>query len=245
MRILVDVGAHYGETLTVALDPRWGFERVFSLEPSEDCQRLLRRFREPRLVVDGRGLSNETRTAELYGAGLLGASVYADKPQGNGGEVDTIALVRASDWMREHTSQEDDVYLKMNCEGSEADILDDLLGSDQLVRIRSIYVDFDIRKIPSQEHRRQLLEERLSAAGIPYSTPEMTGKSGNEAVETWLNASVERVDCSLVDRVRYSLGLYLPPYLWARAVARSVLPRSAFELVSQRFGRRGGARIRP
>jgi hypothetical protein len=206
---------------------------------------LLRRFREPRLVVDSRGLSNETRTAELYGAGLLGASVYADKPQGGGGEVDTIALVRASDWLREHTSHEDDVYLKMNCEGSEADILDDLLGSDQLVRIRSIYVDFDIRKIPSQEHRQQLLEKRLSAAGIPYVTPERTGTSGNDAVKIWLSGSVERADCSWANRVRYSLGLYLPPYLWARAVVRSVLPRSAFRWVSQRFGRRGGARVRP
>jgi FkbM family methyltransferase len=228
----------------VALDPRWGFERVFSLEPAEDCQSLLRRFREPRLVVDGRGLSNETRTAELYGAGLLGASVYADKPQGGGGEVDTIALVRASDWIREHTSQEDDVYLKMNCEGSEADILDDLLDSDELVRIRSIYVDFDIRKIPSQEHRRQRLEKRLVAAGIPYLTLEGMGKSGTDAVKIWLNASVEKIDCSLADRMRYAFGLYLPPYLWARAIARSVLPGSAFQWVSQRFGRRGGARAR-
>ncbi len=245
VRILVDVGAHYGETLTVALDPRWGFDRVFSLEPSQDCQRLLRAFRDPRLVVDGRGLSNETRTAQLYGAGSLGASVYADKLQAGDGSVNEISLVRASDWIREHTSASDDVFLKMNCEGSEADILDDLLDSDQLTQIRSIYVDFDIRKIPSQAHRRGRLEERLSEAGIPYMTPESSGKAGGAAVKIWLNAAVRRVDCPFSARVRYSLGWYLPRYMRTTAIARAVLPLFAFRWAARRFGRLRSGRAHP
>ena len=239
MRIFIDVGAHYGETLDVALDPRWGFDRVFSLEPSQDCQRLLGRFRDPRIVLDDRGLSNQTGTADLLGAGLLGGSVYADKPQGEGGGVETISLVRASQWLREHTTADDDVWLKLNCEGSEADILDDMLESDELDRVRSIYVDFDIRKIPSQADRQPKIEARLQEAGVSYVTPESIGVAGNPGVAAWLAESSGAFPARVVARVRHALRWYLPPYLRVKAVARAILPRSAFLWLGQRVGRQG------
>ena len=237
MRIFVDVGAHYGETLNVALDPRWAFDRVYSLEPSQDCQRLLRAFRDPRLRLDDRGLSNRTGTADLFGAGLLGASVYPDKPQGETGRMETIILVRASDWMREHTSPTDDVYLKLNCEGSEVDVLDDLITSDSLERIRSIYVDFDIRKIPSQAYRQQEIESRLREVGMSFATPETLGVAGNPAVRVWLNATSPRFPVAPAARLRHFLRWHLPLYLRAKAIAQLVLPRSAFLWLGGRIGR--------
>lgn len=237
MRIFLDVGAHYGETLDVALDPTWAFDRVYSLEPSRDCQELLATFRDERLVLDTRGLSNRNETAELYGAGLLGGSVYADKPQGDHGTTETIQLVRASEWIRQHTSSTDAVYLKLNCEGSEADVLEDLLDSEVLTRIQAIYVDFDIRKIPSQAFRQADLEARLGVAGVPFETPESLGVAGNPAVATWLSRFLEPLPVSPGARLRHDLRWYLPPYLRLKAVARVVLPRSAFMWVGQRLGR--------
>jgi len=34
MRIFLDVGGHHGETLDVALDPRWGFDKIYCFEPA-------------------------------------------------------------------------------------------------------------------------------------------------------------------------------------------------------------------
>jgi FkbM family methyltransferase len=239
MRIFIDVGAHYGETLNVALDPRWAFDRVYSLEPSQDCQRMLRRFRDPRIALDDRGLSDRTQTAELFGAGLLGGSVYVDKPQGEGGQTETISLVRASDWMREHTSPADDVYLKLNCEGSEADVLDDLLDSGELARIRSVYVDFDIRKIPSQAHRQQGIETRLREAGISFATPETLGGERTRAVALWLESTSDRFPATPAARLRHLFRWHLPLYMRAKAVARVLLPGTAFQWLARRFGRQG------
>lgn len=237
MRVFVDVGAHYGETLDVALDPRWGFDSVFSLEPSQDCQRLLRLFRDERITLDDRGLSNSTRTTELYGAGLLGGSVYADKPQGNQVASEPISVVRASEWLEENTSPEDIVFLKLNCEGSEADILDDLLDSDLLRRIESVFVDFDVRKIPSQAHRQCQIERRLRDAGASYATPEACGAAGNPAVAIWLERTSRIFPVSSGAKVRHRLRLYLPLYLLAKAVAGRILPRTVFLWLGVRFGR--------
>lgn len=239
MRVFVDVGAHYGETLDVALDPRWAFDRVFSLEPSLNCQRLLKSFRDERIVLNDLGLSNVTRTTELYGAGLIGGSIYPDKPQGNEVAPETISLVRASEWLKENTSADDTVFLKLNCEGSEVDILDDLLDSDALGRLRSVYVDFDVRKIPSQAHRQQGVEARLRAAGVSYVTPDATATAGNPAVAIWLERTSETFPASLGAKARHMLRWYLPPYLRGRTVAKAILPRSAFLSMGRRFGRLG------
>lgn len=238
MRVFVDVGAHYGETLDVALDPRWAFERIHVLEPSHDCQAVLSRFRDRRLVLDDIGLSNGDREADLFGSGSLGASIYSDKPHGENTAVETIRLRSAAAWLTEHTDPTDEVWLKLNCEGSEADILDDLLGAPAVFdRIRGVYVDFDIRKIPSQAHRQAAIEEGLRESGVDYVTPELVGAAGNAGVERWLKRTCPPVAASPAARLRHRLRLYLPPYLMVKNTARRLLPRSAFLWVGARFGR--------
>ena len=63
MRIFIDVGGHYGETLRIALDPKWGFDRVHSIEPSAACVAVLRSHRDRRLRVEPIALSDHDGTA--------------------------------------------------------------------------------------------------------------------------------------------------------------------------------------
>ena len=79
MRIFIDVGGHYGETLGFALDPRWGFDRVYSIEPRAACVAVLRSYSDRRLRGEPIALSDHNGTAELQGAGLRGGSLYAGK----------------------------------------------------------------------------------------------------------------------------------------------------------------------
>jgi FkbM family methyltransferase len=236
-RIFVDVGAHYGETLDIVLDPRWAFDIVYSVEPSRTCQELLRRFRDPRLHIEQRALSDRNGHADLFGAGLLGASLYPDKPQTGGGSTETIEIIRASEWLSQRKRLGDRVFLKLNCEGGEADILEDLLDADALDGVESIYVDFDVRKIPSQAHRQRIVEARLRHRGVFYETPTSLGAAGNDAVGRWLNGVLDPVEVSLRLRVLHACRFYLPPYLRAKAVARTVLPSRAYHLLARRFGR--------
>lgn len=239
MRVFLDVGAHYGESLDIALDPRWGFERIYSFEPSGACRRILRGFRDSRVRIVPAGLSTRAGEATLYGAGLLGASVYADKGQhARHLEAEVIALIRATDWLRANTSPDDEIYLKLNCEGSECDVLDDLLDSGAIDRIRSVYVDFDVRKVPSQAHRQALIERRLHERATPFVTPgTLALPAGGPAVRAWL-ARVRPVERATPGRWRYRLGLHRPPYVWASRAARNVLPKPVYALAARRLGAR-------
>ncbi|KUO20256.1 FkbM family methyltransferase [Streptomyces dysideae] len=237
MRIFLDVGGHYGEVLDVALDPRWGFERIYSFEPARHCRRILSGFRDARVQVVPAGLSSRSGKATLFGTGLLGASVYADKSQpGECVQTENIALLRATDWLLANTSEEDDIYLKLNCEGSECDVIEDMLDSGVIGRLRSIYVDFDVRKIPSQAHRRATVEQRLRQHRQQFVTPDsLTRPAGSAAVREWLTL-VGPQSPAARGTLRYRLGLHRPPYVWASRAAKATLPKPAYSLAARHLG---------
>ncbi|GAA3455369.1 FkbM family methyltransferase [Dactylosporangium matsuzakiense] len=232
MKIFLDVGAHHGETVEVALDPRWGFDEVHAFEPASSCRQILRRYRDSRLRVHALALSNRSGRTALFGAGLLGASVFADKRQLDpiGADIEDITLHSTAAWFLTHLSPDDEVYLKLNCEGSECDVLEDLLDAELTSWVRAVYVDFDVRKVPSQAHRQTDLEHRLRAAGVNYTTPDDV-----PGVAAWLERCCGRSRPGL-SAVRYRLGLHRPLYAWQRSIARATLPPSLFRWAATRFG---------
>jgi FkbM family methyltransferase len=241
MRIFVDVGAHNGETLHVALDPKWGFDRVFALEPASACQRALRGFKDPKLTIQPVGLGKESTNVRLHGAGLLGASIYPEKEQRVGAETlvstEDIELVRATDWFRSNIPRQAEVFLKLNCEGSECDILSDLLDSGSTGQIQSIYVDFDIRKVPGQAHRQAEVEQRLQQCGTEYVTPEALACNGHIGVAKWLATTIPAAPRAFSERLRYALRLYASPYERLRQVAAALLPQKLYFWIGRKFGR--------
>ena len=196
MRIFLDVGAHDGETLDVALDPKWGFDRIDSFEPASTRLKTLRKFRHKRLAIHDFGLSSQTKNTTLYGAGLLGGSIYSEKNYLDAKATsykEEIKLQSASEWLIKNTSASDEIFLKLNCEGSEADILENLIVEKLIFRVKSIYVDFDIRKVPGQAHRQKEIEDKLRSLQIDFQTPDTLGTAANAGVEKWLAGSLIKV----------------------------------------------------
>jgi FkbM family methyltransferase len=237
MKVFLDVGAHYGETAEVALDPAWGFDAVHAFEPAAACQPILRGYRDRRLHVHPVALSNRAGRVPLFGAGLLGGSVYADKPQDGRGSTraEEITLEPAAAWLLRHCSAEDEVYLKLNCEGSECDVLEDLLDARLDPWLRAVYVDFDVRKVPSQARRQTQVEDRLRAAGVAYTTPDDLRAPGAAGVAQWLTRTCTRRGAGLAT-ARYRLGLHRPLYTWQRTIARAALPAPLYHWAATRFG---------
>jgi FkbM family methyltransferase len=239
MRVFVDVGAHYGETLDVALDPRWAFDRVYSLEPSSAAYAVLSRYRDPRLKTERVGLSNHAGKTKLYGAGQLGGSVYADKKQKFLGksETETIRLVKATQWFRSNIPDDAEVYLKLNCEGSEVDILDDLLDSGEMRKVKSTYVDFDVRKVPSQAHRADEIVTRLRRAGVDWISTASLLAAGNKGVRQWLARASPVSSAPLHKRLSHALRSYAPPSERMKHLVGAVLPRGVYWWLGRRYGR--------
>src|SRR5437867_1635846 len=122
VKVFLDVGAHTGETLRAVRDPKYGFERIFCFEPSASCRKALRAVHDSRVTICAFGLWNETCEHVLHDSGSLGASLFADKfPTQRLQEP--ARFVRATDWFRANLDRRDEIYLKLNCEGAEFDIV--------------------------------------------------------------------------------------------------------------------------
>lgn len=188
MKVFLDVGAHEGSSLNAVRDPKFGFDRIYCFEPASVCWPALDAVADNRVTVCRFGLWNATQQHPLYDPGSRGASIFADKFKEP--PTDEVAhFIRATDWFRENLRAGDEIYMKLNCEGAECDIAEDLLDSGELTRVRSTMIDPDVRKIPSQEHRERELGERLRDAGLTNYFMErevMVGETHRERIQNWL-----------------------------------------------------------
>jgi len=166
MKIFLDVGAHIGQTTKIALEEKYGFDKVFCFEPVAECYEVLKTITDPRVFVCEFGLWNENCTKQIYSPGSKGASVFVDKFR-DAPESREIKLVRAGDWFAQNLKSEDQNYLKINCEGAECAILDNLIDSGEYKKINVLMVDFDVRKIPSQKHLMAEMKTKLNKLDIP------------------------------------------------------------------------------
>jgi FkbM family methyltransferase len=166
MKIFLDVGAHLGETLKIALESKYGFDKIYCFEPVPDCCAVLRTFKDERIVVLEYGLWNKSHTGKIYNPNAKGASLFKDKFD-HDVKTQDVKLVSAGRWFKENIKEDDRVYLKINCEGAEVAILNDLIKTEGYKKISVLMVDFDVRKIPSQKHLMDEMKEKLNKLDIP------------------------------------------------------------------------------
>ena len=191
-KIFLDVGAHIGETLTIALEDLYGFDKLYCFEPVTECCDVIRTLKDTRVEVCEYGLWNENCTRKIYKPKSAGGSLFEDK---FGVKVPSrdIKLVKASEWFNQNLKEEDTTYLKLNCEGAECAILDDLLETGEYKKINVLMVDFDVRKIPSQKHLMNEMKAKLHTADIPkiFYVDEYNLGRGTHSCFThfWLNNS--------------------------------------------------------
>lgn len=173
MRIFIDIGAWKGDTAKDVLTSKYDFDKIYCFEPQLDLCSDIRSINSPKIQVCEFGLWNKNCTVPVYmnaakrGRISDGATVYPDKFIGLPTKVVEVAMVKASQWFVENLKAEDYIVMKMNCEGAECDILDDLIDSGELNKISALMVDFDVRKITTQQYREAELRERLKQYHIP------------------------------------------------------------------------------
>jgi FkbM family methyltransferase len=191
VKVFLDVGAHEGETVRAVRDPKYAFDRIVCFEPAPACWPALDAIGDTRVVVCRHGLWDRTGAFPLYDPGSSGASLFEGKFHRSPGAV-TCRFVRASDWFCEHLPPGAEIYVKLNCEGAECDIVDDLLASGELRRVRSVVIDFDVRKIPALKHRERELRQRLAEAGLgnhALADDVMVGRTHRDRIQHWLRAA--------------------------------------------------------
>jgi FkbM family methyltransferase len=164
-RIFIDVGANMGQTIAYALKPPFRIDYVIAFDPSPICcKHLSKRFgSNKKVTIIQQGLWKETCKLDLHNEGSQGGTVLADYQTTCNPEhrVTKCDFIRASDWFKKNVSNEDIVFLKLNCEGSECDVLMDLLESGEYSKVAATLIDFDVRKSPSAKHKEELLKKAI------------------------------------------------------------------------------------
>lgn len=163
MKVFLDVGAHTGQTLTAA--QRWEFDRIVCFEPvAENCT-FLRELADKRTIIEPFGLWNKTAAMPVYDAGSQGGSLW--KRPGRSTKNEKCHFVRASDWLRENIAVRDQVWMKVNAEGAEIDILNDLLDTNTFSFVDFLEVMWDAHKIPAVANGLAKVQVRLSEFPAP------------------------------------------------------------------------------
>lgn len=196
-RVFLDVGAHKGQTLAAVLALSPGFDAIVCFEPVPQHWPALAKLAGARARIERFGLWNRDVRATVYDPGREGAGLWLkDKRKATlrGGAAPTAAcdFRRASDWFRANVDADDVVYLKLNCEGCECDIVDDLLDSGEFAKVAYVMVDFDARKIEALRHRVDETRARLAAYPAPrvcYSKQIMHGPTHAARIRNWLTAT--------------------------------------------------------
>lgn len=190
VRIFLDIGAHFGETLEEVLKEKYAFDRIICFEPSVTCLERLEQFaqKDSRVEVLQKGLSNSTGVEKLYNAGKLNGSIFLDGDLSNQ-KSESIKLVDASTWYSENIEKDDFVVIKTNCEGSEVQIVDSFLKGGTFEHFYSLLITFDIRDYPSLAYQEIEIRKRLEATSFVnfcFSDDVMIGPTHEKRIENWL-----------------------------------------------------------
>lgn len=79
MKLFLDIGAHDGETLSIAQQQKWGFDRIVRFEPAPACWPKVEAFADPRVELCRFGLWDKADQVVLNNPGKIGASMWASK----------------------------------------------------------------------------------------------------------------------------------------------------------------------
>lgn len=188
MKIFLDVGAHMGQTLIAAQQA--DFHRIYCFEPASICWEKLSALADKRTKIERFGLWNKTTEMPLNDPGSKGGSIWIKNNRDpNADSMQELCEFRsATDWFQKNIRKSEQVYLKLNCEGCECDILDDLLDSGEFSKVAYLLVEFDVRKVDSLMHREGEMRDRLSQFPYPrivFSRDLESGPVHGDRIRNW------------------------------------------------------------
>jgi FkbM family methyltransferase len=214
-KIFIDVGGYEGDASLAALDPLFGFDKVYCFEPVRRCAEFIaHRIPDSRFELCNVALADVDGKARIFGPGSVAGSLFADHDHVDPSTVESCDVVRATTVLEPLLAGGARVWLKLNCEGAEIPIVEDLLASGLFARLESVLLDLDARKIPSLAGRlRHVLEllDRIDRRNWFYPEEVQYGQQSTfGGIRNWLRVSRsgEGGFAARVASIRYNIRLW-------------------------------------
>lgn len=175
-KIFIDGGAHSGESVDLfrSLYQDAGEYEIHCFEPNPAMWPLLEK---KGVTLHKEAIWKEDGEKNFYiGKFSEGSTLMEKKVSGkvNYREPIKTRCVRLSRWLRENTSKEDYVFLKLDIEGAEYDVLDDMIDTGAFDNIDYLCGELHLTgkngKIRSLgENRKEQILKRLDDIGVVFN----------------------------------------------------------------------------
>ena len=188
-KIFLDVGSHIGQTIKEVIKNKYNFDKIYGFEPCKNNFNFLveKYGSNNNLVLNNFGLSDKSKEVILYDPESIGASIYSDKRGIDITKKETIKLLEASEWIKENLKKDDIIFMKLNCEGSECDILENMIDNNIFDNINHIMIDFDVVKIKSQTYKKDNIMKKIkNKKNYDLCEKIMIGKTHGDRINNWL-----------------------------------------------------------
>jgi FkbM family methyltransferase len=161
--VVYDVGGYVGDW-AADIYQRYGCN-IEIFEPVNDfASKIKRKFvSKPKVHTHTFGLAGKTHKASITREGASSSTHKSSKRK------ETVELVRAGDFIKTRHKKID--LIKINIEGGEYELLEDLIKSGAIKRITNLQVQFH-NFVPNAQERRHRLHKKLSETHyLTYSYP--------------------------------------------------------------------------
>ncbi len=179
MKVFIDVGAYDGDTLEKAMALYPDCDRFYAFEPyppnfAKLCQKYGQR---PEVILSNQAAATADGTSKLF----LHQSLHHQAGADEGGtlessknnidhhqfvEVPTVDLAR---FIKDTFTPDDELILKLDIEGAEYDILEQMVANQSIDYIDNLYCEWHQHKTNITIERHQALIKKLATAGLPVT----------------------------------------------------------------------------
>ena len=171
--IIINIGAHLGGFTDKCLELYPDVKKIYCFEPlKENYEFLLKKYIEDnRIEVINNAISNKNGVANLYkkycrggGCGSAGSSLKKTKINVSN-DFDKVCVIKISSFINENSFKKIDI-LKIDAEGSEYDIFEDIFENDIHKITDKFYYEDHCRKIKGLSEKRDYFMRRVKELGI-------------------------------------------------------------------------------
>lgn len=174
-RIFIDLGAYSGDTIKLAKQKLPSFDEYIGFEPVPRLfEKACLRFKsDPTVIMFQAAASNKDGSTEFYisknseGKINKGSSVFGDKVNVTHHLKIECGTIDFSNYLKKNFFNGEYIYVKMDIEGSEYDVLEKMLDDGTINLVSKLCVEFHVYKIKSIPYsRHRELKNRLKETNV-------------------------------------------------------------------------------
>lgn len=175
-KIFLDCGAHKGESIDVFLrcfDKNNEFE-IYSFEPNPQLKNYFKKYKKlDNFTFINKAVWIKDGFIDFYGLDEgprrdVGCTINKNKIDISHNEPIRVESLSLSNWIKSNFNVEDYIILKLDIEGAEYDIINNMIKENTFDYINKFYVEFHVKWMKNTEILHKNTIENLKNNNINY-----------------------------------------------------------------------------